>query len=116
MSKSSRAWKSLERLVEENSKPEALQQNKAPQARCGHCGVPLNRATDDEGTRPNAGDLSVCWNCAGVNLFTDELQLTALTDAQVEAILEDADDRERLAEMRALIRATILGGRGKVDA
>jgi len=104
----SRAWKGLERVV-------ARQGEEVPEAPCGHCGARLDRASIDTGQRPEPGDISICWGCAGVNRFDERLRLEALSDDAVREL--DVDHRE-LEEGRALIRAALLGSsrRPRVDA
>lgn len=47
--------------------------------KCPVCGYRPNRATFSHGfpipgpaAKPEAGDVSLCWNCGAVNIFTDD--------------------------------------------
>ena len=102
--KISKAWRGLQRVVEVHRLPEAEQPDQVARSYCGHCGMMLNRATHEEGIPPSSGDVSVCWNCAGVNRFDAELLLKPVRDEDLGAI--DVD-HEQLAEARALIRAAM---------
>ena len=69
---------------------------------CLTCKHPLDAAT---GTRPDCavtpGGVSVCLYCGAVAMFTQDLRLRALTEAEAASV----EDDPMLASMRALVAA-----------
>lgn len=100
----SKAWRGIERLVAVHHLPVDEQPGKVVPSACGHCSIVLDRATHDADETASPGDLSVCWNCAGVNRFDADLVLKPVRDEDLEAL--DVDHGQ-LAEARALIRAAL---------
>lgn len=59
-------------------------------APCPYCGSKLDAATDPYGdARPKPGDASVCWYCAGVLVFGDDLAVRLPTDEERATFLLD---------------------------
>lgn len=70
------------------------------QTHCPHCGAPINCAgfhpLEPHPRPPQPGDLTICLACAGVCIFTDDLDIRAATksdDVPVEALDAQADVR-----------------------
>lgn len=72
-----------------------------PESPCGHCGKQLDGATSACGAKASPGDLLICINCAGVNIFLTDLTLGKLTDEQ----LQIHPQYEELMEHQNMIRA-----------
>jgi hypothetical protein len=58
---------------------------------CPACGHPLNAATgiDDPSARPSPGDVSICWECAAVLAFTEDLSVRLMSNAEVAELSRD---------------------------
>lgn len=85
---------------------EPLTTTDLPVAQCHHCGYKMDACTGIEpGTRPSAGDLTVCASCGAFFEFNDALELVPLSD---ETFLELPDDT-RLQLTRARIVITERG-------
>jgi hypothetical protein len=44
-------------------------------ADCPECGYTMNRASSDQGEKPEVGDISICLNCGAINQFTEHMFL-----------------------------------------
>ena len=74
---------------------------------CPYCGAKLDSATtvDEEQGPPDVGSISVCFQCAGVGVFTGDGMRQPLDDEEREAIMDDPDVADavgRLLAFRAL--------------
>ena len=74
--------------------------------RCPHCGFLIDAASwQDEGHRPEVGDLTICQGCAHVLRFGKLLKLTAMTERDERALLAlnpDILQQTRLVARRLL--------------
>lgn len=68
--------------------------------RCLHCGRVNDAHERRPGERPKSGDVSLCWGCAGIALFTDD-GLRLPTESEAAAIEADPE----LIAARTAIRA-----------
>lgn len=57
-----------------------------PHCPCSSCGVTLKFASSLTAHTPKPGDVSICTECAGVNIFTEELNVRAPTQADWDKI------------------------------
>jgi hypothetical protein len=48
--------------------------------KCPHCGCLIDKQTGLERATPSVGDISICFKCAGVNLFAPGLKLIMVPD------------------------------------
>lgn len=62
-----------------------------PVAACPHCGHKNDCASSLEGKVPRPGDVSVCFRCVGVGLFTEDLTVRVLTFQEEEELAQDLD-------------------------
>lgn len=102
----SRAWQTIIRVMAEHERPVEERHDTTVSSCCGHCGLVLDAATHVNGKKPTPGDLAICWGCAGVNQFGEDLTLIKRTEKEVAAL--DVDHTE-LAETQALVRAVVTG-------
>lgn len=58
-----------------------------PECQCPACGENLDTSTHagEEDFEPRPGDLSVCFYCREVSVFTDDLKLRPMTEAEFVA-------------------------------
>lgn len=61
-----------------------------PEACCPKCGRHNDRATVLEGepVKPSSGDISICFGCSAVSMFTPELRLRELTLVELTELKE----------------------------
>lgn len=76
-----------------------------PESECPTCGEVLHASTSvgEEGLEPRPGDLSVCCYCLEISVFTDDLQLRPMTEADFDGL--DHDDFVGLARAMGLASA-----------
>jgi hypothetical protein len=83
-------------------------QHRVQAAACPHCGTEQTGATNmQRSSPPAAGDFSICMNCAGVCVFTDDAALRTLNDDDAEDLRQHPDALLRLATMRAIVLSFI---------
>ena len=74
---------------------------------CPWCGYTLDAATaprEPNSKRPAPGDVSVCFSCAAVSLYDDQLAVRRATDAELAEVMQLPDVRlyvETIKELRA---------------
>jgi hypothetical protein len=71
------------------------------------CGQPLTGAShvdDPDSDPPGDGDLSICLYCGRLRAFGQDLKLRDLTEAELDAVMRDAEFQNMLANVRAVIR------------
>jgi len=77
-----------------------------PSSRCCECGHTLKAASGlDTTERPDPGDATLCINCAGLNIFADDLSLRAPRADEKIAAAEDADLRRSRTIILAIPKA-----------
>jgi hypothetical protein len=70
---------------------------------CPHCRHELNAATDTlrEGDRPQPGDISVCVYCAGINQWSADMTLEAVTGDELVLVLADPMVKKAIAVVKS---------------
>jgi len=65
-----------------------MKSHPTPLTTCPQCHHKIDRAAaqDRSGAKPTPGDFSVCINCAGVNVFTDDMRLRVATDGDLNTL------------------------------
>jgi hypothetical protein len=76
--------------------------------RCGSKNNGYTQATGDE-RAPEPGDVSLCWECGGMNIFTDDGKVRLPTEEERNHLLAQPDVLEAM-ELRAVYR-TMYGDR-----
>jgi hypothetical protein len=67
---------------------------------CPTCGRENDRASHPDNIVPKAGDISICWLCRGLGVFTgDGMALRKPTEEERMAILQDPEFRATLHAM-----------------
>jgi hypothetical protein len=58
---------------------------------CVECGKPLDAATFlmDDKVKPNPGDISICFYCGHMTVFTDDMHRRELTPEEIHDIAGD---------------------------
>ena len=59
--------------------------NDITESNCSQCGYAMDRASTvfGEAAAARPGDISVCWKCAHITRYADDLALVELTQAEV---------------------------------
>ena len=81
-----------------------MRPRKAPEANCPRCGYRFqaNTAVGEENHDPTPGDLSVCFHCGFVSVFTDELLPRPATREEMDAL--EPDVKQMLVRVEAARR------------
>lgn len=89
--------------VESNKdKIDELSQYRIAKVCCLHCRRPITGAMSSAIDRPaSPGDLTVCIYCSHFMMFTDDMGLRELTEAEVHDVV---DDSETLLVLKALMK------------
>jgi hypothetical protein len=70
---------------------------------CPSCGHGVNGAMSaGQGARPEPGDWAVCIRCAAVSKYGADLRLVALTEAEHEEAMSDADVTKSVAIIKRM--------------
>lgn len=76
--------------------------------RCPHCGqvftLTERTAADDQPAMPEAGDVTVCWGCAGVGMFTADGGVRLPEPAELAELRADPAVHAELTRVAAVIR------------
>lgn len=58
---------------------------------CIKCGERQDKASEaiGNGTGPQAGDVSVCWDCGHVAIYDDNMKLREMTEDENEHVMSD---------------------------
>lgn len=78
-----------------------------PESRCWRCTNKLDDATstDSPEAKPHAGAFSVCFYCAAISVFDDDLRLRRATDAEIDGLT--SDEARELERARRVVVAMI---------
>lgn len=60
-----------------------------PESSCRNCLASLNDATGLDHRSPTPGSISVCWFCATVAIYADDLTLRRPNDEELEQLLRN---------------------------
>jgi hypothetical protein len=95
---------------------------RTPVTICWHCDRPLDAATpvDGEIGAPESGAVSLCMYCGTVAMFGPDLVLRAPTEAEIDALAEDAEfmrtwARFMWARQYVLLRSNLMRDRSDPD-
>lgn len=71
-------------------------------AACPHCGRvnELHTDPDADSRSPEPGDISICWNCAGIAQYTETLSMQLIPEEQHAEIMLNPQLRKMLAIVR----------------
>lgn len=58
---------------------------------CPYCGRVNNAASGQSGTRPDPGDVSMCWRCGQFTIFADDLTLRVPTVEEWQELVADEE-------------------------
>lgn len=73
-----------------------------PKARCMECGYVLECAThpEDDNIRPEPGNLSICFNCGNLGIYTEGMFIRNLEEQELEEIKEDRETWEYILNLQ----------------
>lgn len=77
------------------------------EARCPHCGLvnTMTENVDGDGPPvPESGDVSICWGCAEVSVFTADGGLRPAEPAELAELRADPDMGATLRRASAVVR------------
>ena len=75
-----------------------MKTSRLPLASCPSCGKKLNAATHPtEDVTPSPGDVTICFGCQDLLIFTEDLGLRRPTEAEIEAFPLDEISRYQRA-------------------
>lgn len=70
---------------------------------CPYCKAEHLLASNKDGHYPEPGNFSICWVCAAVSVYNEDLQLVALTLQQIEEVNKNDEIRTvRISVMESL--------------
>jgi hypothetical protein len=72
-------------------------------ATCPYCFEEHALVSNKDGLFPTPGDFSICWVCASVSAYDEDLNLVHLTEEQIETVNRDDEIRTiRVSVMESL--------------
>jgi hypothetical protein len=78
-----------------------------PKSPCPTCGYEVDRATcfTEQASSPSSGDISVCFECGSIAVYTDALSLRSPTEAEVQKLKADTEVWFEILRVQQHVRA-----------
>lgn len=78
------------------------------QDNCPHCGSPCDAASSTKNQKPpTAGDLSICFYCAGLLRFKEDLKLKVLSEEEFNKLPQEIQDELKQLQLFVSITPSI---------